>query len=76
MWGATISLILTAAAVSYVAGAIAGLAVAAVGSALLLAGSLFAQRRTQCVETSGVLELVAGGAKRPFEFPLLRKKAS
>jgi hypothetical protein len=76
MWGATVTVLIAAAGVLYVAGPIAGLAVAALGSATLLVALQFMQRPAMACEPARILEVVDGGADGNSDFPPLQQKAS
>jgi len=72
MWGATILLLIAASGVMYFDGLIAGCAVTALGSAVLLATLRFTQQRALLCEPARILEAVDGGDQE-FEFSLQQK---
>jgi len=74
MWGATISVFITAAGVLYLEGPIAALTLAALGSAALLAALRYLQTETPC-ESARRIEII-NGARRPFSLAALQRKAS
>ncbi len=76
MWGATIGLLIAVAGVLYLDGLFAGLTLAAIGSAALLAVLQYSYHQAARATVPKVLEVVEGGANRQTVFSPLHQQAS